>query len=58
MYDTHCYDLASIFLPEGIEPKIIGELADLIQVTIEDFIQHGDHAQTIAMLEAEGEEPC
>ena len=40
-YDTHCYNLAKSFLEDEYEEvpgKVIDELAQEIQKTIEDFI--------------------
>ena len=53
MYDSQCYDLAQSFLPSGASEKMIGELADEIQTTIETFMEYGEHKAEIRALEAE-----
>jgi len=43
-YDQQCYDLAKSFLNDEIpagKPADVDELAQLIQTTIEDYIQYG-----------------
>ena len=52
-YDTSCFDLAQRFLPDGIDDKIISELSQEIQDTIESFIYYGEHKDRIAELEQE-----
>jgi hypothetical protein len=50
-YDSHCYDLAQLFLPDGIDEKIIIELAEEIQTSIESFLSYGEHKDRIDELE-------
>ena len=52
-YDVSCYDLAQRFLPDGIDDKIIHELSQEIQDTIESFITYSEYATAIAVLEAQ-----
>jgi hypothetical protein len=39
LYDEKCLDLARYFYP-SMDEKRLGELAALIQVTVEDFAPH------------------
>lgn len=46
-YDTKCYDLAEAFLEDESHLKAkVGELAQLIQTTIEDWINYENREQS------------
>lgn len=51
-FDSRCYDLACVFLEDDTLPPRVtteakkNELAQLIQTTIEDFIEYGDHKES------------
>ena len=38
-HDTKCYELAEYFMPETATPEAVGELAEIIQQTIEDHLR-------------------
>jgi hypothetical protein len=52
-FDSRCYDLACVFLEDDTLPANVtteakkNELAQLIQTTIEDWIEYGDHGRPV-----------
>jgi hypothetical protein len=43
-YDTHCYELAELFLPDGTSEEVISKVAQEIQTFVEDVTREYNEA--------------